>query len=195
MSCQHCTSDKADEHMHHQPVATDPVCGMEVRLGAGKPSYEHAGDAYHFCSQRCHDRFAEDPEHFLSGAHRDAYEDMPAGTTYTCPMDPEIIRDEPGDCPICGMALEPMGVPTGQEGPNPELIDFTRRFWFGAALTLPVLILSLWPLLGLAFLRDACGEPPAAWADPVLVTSVFPWTGWPFFARPAKSNFSSPLST
>lgn len=194
MSCQHCTSDKADEHMHHQPVATDPVCGMEVRLGAGKPSYEHAGDAYHFCSQRCHDRFAEDPEHFLSGAHRDAYEDMPAGTTYTCPMDPEIIRDEPGDCPICGMALEPMGVPTGQEGPNPELIDFTRRFWFGATLTLPVLVLAMGPMLGLGFLREALGETRAAWAELVLATPVVLWSGWPFFERGVKSVMNRHLN-
>ncbi len=194
MSCQHCTSDKADEHMHHQPVATDPVCGMEVRLGAGKPSYEHAGDAYHFCSQRCHDRFAEDPEHFLSGAHRDAYEGMPAGTTYTCPMDPEIIRDEPGDCPICGMALEPMGVPTGQEGPNPELIDFTRRFWFGAALTLPVLVLAMGPMLGLGFLREALGETRAAWAELVLATPVVLWSGWPFFERGVKSVINRHLN-
>ncbi|TIV42628.1 MAG: copper-transporting ATPase, partial [Mesorhizobium sp.] len=65
---------------------------------------------------------------------------MPKGTQYTCPMHPEIIRDKPGSCPICGMALEPMGVPTGDEGPNPELVDFTRRFWVSAALSAPLLI-------------------------------------------------------
>ena len=66
---------------------------------------------------------------------RPAEPTLPKGTQYTCPMHPQIVRDKPGSCPICGMALEPMGVPTGDEGPNPELVDFTRRLWVSAALS------------------------------------------------------------
>lgn len=194
MSCQHCSPEETKEDVHHQPVATDPVCGMEVRIGAGKPSHAHDGETYHFCSQRCHDRFADDPDHFLTGAHLQSYEDMPEGTKYTCPMDPEIVRDEPGDCPICGMALEPMGVPTGEEGPNPELVDFTRRFWVGAVLTLPVLVLAMGPMIGLGFLREALGETRAAWAELVLATPVVLWSGWPFFERGVKSVINRHLN-
>ncbi len=127
-------------HHHNQDsvmadalTAKDPVCGMTVNLDAAKPTREHKGETYHFCSQKCHDRFTADPEHFLSGAHKQADKAQPKGTKYTCPMHPEIIQDAPGDCPICGMALEPMGVPAADQGPNPELVDFKRRFWIGAA--------------------------------------------------------------
>ena len=125
------------DHSHQHGGATvsadamtvkDPVCGMTVKLDAGKPSREYKGTTYHFCSQKCHDKFAADPESFLAEDHTDKGKSLPKGTKYTCPMHPEIVRDNPGECPICGMALEPMGVPAADEGPNPELIDFTRRF-------------------------------------------------------------------
>ena len=111
--------------------AIDPVCGMKVDTSAGKPRFEHEGRLYHFCSQRCHDRFAGDPEHYLSGAHKQAEKEAPKGTLYTCPMHPEVVQEGPGTCPICGMALEPMGVPSPDDGPNPELVDFKRRFFVG----------------------------------------------------------------
>ncbi len=119
---------------------------------------------------------------------------MPAGTQYTCPMHPEIIQDHPGDCPICGMALEPMGVPTGDEGPNPELVDFRRRFWIGAVLTVPLLVLSMGPFVGLGFVREAIGESIAGWTELILATPVILWSGWPFFERGAKSVITRNLN-
>lgn len=194
MSCPSCAAEPENNTKHNLPTATDPVCGMDVRIGAGKPHLEHEGESFHFCSQRCHDRFAEDPGHFLSGAHLQSYEDMPEGTQYTCPMDPEIIRDAPGDCPICGMALEPMGVPLADQGPNPELIDFTRRFWVGAVLTIPIFLLAMGPMVGLGFLREMLGEPLAGWTELVLATPVVLWSGWPFFERGVKSVINRHLN-
>ena len=181
-------------HDHHGVSVKDPVCGMDVDPNANKPTADHEGATYHFCSVSCHDKFVVDPGHYLSGAHKQSYENMPEGTQYTCPMHPEIVEDEPGDCPICGMALEPMGVPTGEEGPNPELVDFRRRFWIGAVLTLPLLLLSMGPFVGLGFMRDAIGEGVAGWAELVLATPVILWAGWPFFERGAKSVISRNLN-
>ena len=141
-----------NEHAHHHhdhcahgaaedAVVRDPVCGMIVDPKAGKPSIEHGGDIYHFCSAGCRTKFEADPERYLG--ERPAPEPMPKGTQYTCPMHPEIVRDAPGACPICGMALEPMGVPTGDGGPNPELVDFTHRFWVSTVLALPLFVIAM----------------------------------------------------
>lgn len=120
----------ATHGMHHDHEAAntttvkDPVCGMNVTLGAGKPSFEHDSKTWHFCSQKCHDKFAADPVHYLTGEHKKAAAQATApasaGTLYTCPMHSETIRDAPGDCPKCGMALESMGVPSGDGGPTPS---------------------------------------------------------------------------
>ncbi len=174
-------------------TAKDPVCGMTVQLNTGKPTFDHGGTTYHFCSQGCQTKFSGDPEHYLSGAHRKQAEEMPAGTKYTCPMHPEIVSDKPADCPICGMALEPMGIPSGDEGPNPELVDFTRRFWVGAVLSLPLLVLAMGPMVGLG-IRGAIGETAAQWIELVLATPVVLWCGWPFFQRGVKSIVSGNLN-
>ncbi|MCP5229272.1 heavy metal translocating P-type ATPase [Accumulibacter sp.] len=175
-------------------TAQDPVCGMSVTLGAGTPSFDHGGKTWHFCSQKCHDRFAVDPAHFLTGAHKKQAPPAPAGTQYTCPMHPEIVRDAPGDCPKCGMALEPMGIPGGAEGPNPELVDFRRRFRIGAVLTVPLLLLTMGPFLGLGLVRDLLGERTAQWVELVLGTPVVLWAGWPFFVRGIKSVVNRSLN-
>ena len=180
---------------HHAPaVVKDPVCGMTVDPNAGKPRFDHNGSTYHFCSEKCLGKFKADPDHYLSGAHEKAAENSPVGTKYTCPMHPEIVRDAPGDCPICGMALEPIGVPTGEEGPNLELIDFTRRFWVGAILTVPLLVLTMGPFVGLGFIREAVGERAALWIELILGTPVILWSGWPFFVRGVKSVVNRSLN-
>jgi Cu+-exporting ATPase len=107
-------------------------------------------------------------------------------TIYTCPMHPEIEQVGPGDCPICGMALEPKGVPAGDEGPNPELVDFRRRFAVGVALTVPLVVIAMGPMVGLPV--DAwIGARVARWLELILATPVVLWSGWPFLVRGWKS--------
>ena len=192
--------DHSHDHDAHLSVAIevsvakekDPVCGMTVEPGSATPSHEHDGKTYRFCSQKCLDKFAADPEHFLTSDREQ--EIQPQGTKYTCPMHPEIVRDEPGDCPICGMALEPMGVPAADEGPNPELIDFKRRFLIGTVLTLPLLVLTMGPYVGLGVVREIFGERVTLWIELILSTPVILWAGWPFFVRGAKSVVNRSLN-
>jgi Cu+-exporting ATPase len=156
-------------------MAVDPVCGMTVTLGRGKPHLTHDGAEYHFCGQRCRDRFAADPRFYLSGRHKGRPKPGKKAVTYTCPMHPEIVKDGPGACPICGMALEPTsGV---SEGPNEELVDFTRRLAVSAALAVPVLVLAMGPMVGLPV------PPWARYAELLLATPVVLWAALPFFRR------------
>ena len=160
--------------------ATDPVCGMKVDRASAQHFLRHEGKGQYFCSAACKGKFEAEPQKFLGD--RPAAAAMPKGTQYTCPMHPEIVRDAPGSCPICGMALEPMGVPTGDEGPNPELVDFTRRFWVSAVLSIPLLVITMGPMLSLP-VRDWIGERTAVWLEFVLATPVVLWAAIPFFKR------------
>jgi Cu+-exporting ATPase len=156
---------------------------MTVARATAKHMAKHSGQRFYFCSGGCHEKFEAEPDKYLEG--RPAPEPMPEGTLYTCPMDPEIVQEGPGDCPICGMALEPM-MPSADAGPNPELIDFRRRFWIGATLTVPLLVLTMGPLLGLP-VREWIGERLTLWIELVLGTPVILWCGWPFLVRGVKS--------
>ncbi|MBO6676559.1 MAG: heavy metal translocating P-type ATPase [Rhizobiales bacterium] len=161
-------------------VVIDPVCGMTVKLDADKPSLEYKGDTYRFCSEGCRAKFNADPWFYVSG--NKARKKPPADKTalYTCPMDPEIIQEGPGTCPICGMALEPMdGI---AEGPNHELIDFTRRLWVSALAAIPLLILTMGPMLGLP-IREWLGESVTLYLEFALATPVIVWAAAPFFHR------------
>jgi Cu+-exporting ATPase len=106
-----------------------------------------------------------------------------SGAVYTCPMHPEVRQTKHGACPLCGMGLELESSAVDDEGPNPELVDFTRRFWVAAILTLPVLVLAMSPYLGLTAIRDFFGERNAMWLELVFSTPVILWSGWPFFVR------------
>jgi Cu+-exporting ATPase len=168
-------------------VAIDPVCGMTVDTTAGKPTHEHAGRVYHFCSAGCRTKFAADPERYLEPARREAAAAAEAtsaskGTLYTCPMHPEIVQEGPGSCPICGMALEPMGPPVRDAGPNPELVDFSQRLTVGTALTVPILVLAMGDHVGLP-VQSWLGPRLAQWLELVLATPVMLWCGAPFFER------------
>ncbi len=118
------------------------------------------------------------------------YDKVPAdysGTVYTCPMHPEVRQTRMGSCPICGMGLELESAAMVEDGPNPELVDFTRRFWVGAVLTLPLLILTMGPFLGWSGVREIFGERSTLWIEFVLGTPVVLWCGWPFLQRGLNS--------
>ncbi len=162
-------------------TAKDPVCGMSVDRSTAKHFLKHEGEKFYFCSPGCRAKFEANPADYRDG-NRPAPKPMPKGTQYTCPMHPEVISDHPGDCPKCGMALEPMGIPPADEGPNPELVDFTRRFWVSAVLAVPLLALTMGPMIGLP-LRDMIGEARAVWLELALATPVVLWAAIPFFRR------------
>lgn len=161
-------------------TAIDPVCGMTVDVASSAHRTTRDGKHYYFCHAGCQTKFESDPERYLE-PQPDPEPALP-GTIYTCPMHPEIEQEGPGTCPLCGMALEPMGIPEGDTGPNPELVDFTRRFWIGLIFTVPVFILAMGPLIGLP-IKDWIGHRVAAWAELVLAAPVVLWSGWPFFER------------
>ena len=174
----HCR-DKFSAEPDSYITATDPVCGMQVDRATAAHIAKHAGAREYFCSSHCKTKFEAKPESYLGD--RPAPEPMPAGTQYTCPMDPEIITDEPADCPICGMALEPM-TPSLDDGPNPELVDFRRRLWLGAPLALIVLILEMGSHLGLP-VAETIGAQLAQWLQFAFAAPVVAWVGAPFFKR------------
>ncbi|WP_373852214.1 heavy metal translocating P-type ATPase [Bradyrhizobium sp.] len=157
--------------------AIDPVCGMKVNPATAKHRFNYNGEEYLFCSGRCRERFEAEPDKYLKP--REAEPPMPAGTIYTCPMHPEVRQVGPGSCPICGMALEPEEISL-DDGPDPELIDMTRRFWIALALTLPVFALEMGSHLGLMHLVP---QAWSNWISFVLATPVVLWAGAPFFVR------------
>src|SRR5262249_54059475 len=137
----------SDDHAHHghahaapERGVLDPVCGMAVDPHTTPHRHTHQGHPYYFCSTGCRTKFAADPPKDPGGVK--AAKPVPEGTIYTCPMRPEIRQVGPGACPICGMALEPEFV-SADAGPNSELVDMTRRFWVGFALSLPVVALEM----------------------------------------------------
>jgi len=137
---------------------------------------EHDGQSYFFCGTRCRERFIAEPARYVS--EKPMQEQATAGTQWTCPMHPEIIRDAPGACPICGMALEPLIPVAGEEPENPELRHMTHRLWVTAALSVPLLIIAMG---GHAV---AILSPRAlAWLQLALATPAVLWGGWPFFQR------------
>jgi Cu+-exporting ATPase len=162
----------------------DPVCGMDVEEEDSVGTVPHDGVTYYFCAESCLERFRDNPSEFLSGARGSA---PPPATgdgeavQYICPMDPEVVSDTPGACPTCGMALEPKII-TLDSGPNPELIDMRRRFWWGAALAIPVFGLTMADMAGGGTLLMTA-RPLVNWIGLAFSTPVVFWCGWPFFQR------------
>ncbi len=178
--CEGCRT-KFEAARQDYLTAKDPVCGMSVDRATAKHFLRHEGEKHYFCSAGCKTKFEAAPADYRDG-NKPQPKPAPKGTQYTCPMHPEVISDHPADCPKCGMALEPMGIPPMDEGPNPELVDFTRRLWISGILAVPLLVITMGPMIGLP-VRDWLSEPLATWAELVLATPVVLWAALPFFRR------------
>jgi len=161
-----------------ESLPIDPVCGMEVDPSTDLRT-DYNGTTYFFCHPSCLERFTANPIEFLEPREPEAA--IP-GAIYTCPMHPEIRQEGPGSCPICGMALEPERV-TLDEGPNPELVDMTRRFRAAALLGLPVMLYAMLEMIASGFLHGAVPPTAANWFQLVLATPVVFWAGAPLFSR------------
>ncbi len=161
----------------------DPVCGMDVDPSDSAGSVDYGGKTYHFCSDGCLEEFKAAPESFLSEELKAAkISAAPKDAVYTCPMHPEIRQIGPGSCPICGMALEPLEI-TADAGPDPELIDMTRRFKVAAALTAPLLIVSMSDLIPGLHLQESLSPAFLLWSQFALATPAVIWAGLPLLER------------
>ncbi len=179
-SCRHSAHSDAMPSVATDGSVVDPVCGMRVATNSPH-QVQHEGQAYHFCSAGCRSKFVADPVRYLKPVAHEDTAPVPVGAQFTCPMHPEIVRDAPGTCPICGMALEPM-MPSLDDGENPELIDFRRRLWWTLPLSVSVLLLAMF---GHHF--PALPTNARTWVELLLSTPVVLWAGWPFFQRWAQS--------
>mgnify|MGYP005812546947 CR=1 FL=1 len=171
---------------HHGPdaaLATDPVCGMTVDPQTARHRFDHLGHTYFFCCARCRERFMADPQSWLDKQSAPKTAPAPAvpGATYTCPMHPEIQQIGPGDCPKCGMALEPM-MPTAEADEGGEVRALGRRLLWLAILTLPVFVIAMGP-----HAMGVQAAPPWRWAEALLASVVVLWGGAPFFKRGWRS--------
>ncbi|WP_081491627.1 heavy metal translocating P-type ATPase [Rhodanobacter denitrificans] len=177
----HTGSNNHGDHTHTGEGSTvvDPVCGMQVDPVRTAHHAEHEGITHHFCSARCLERFVADPARYLTRQSDDV--PAPTGTMYTCPMHPQVRQDGPGICPICGMALEPE-MPGLDDEDNPDLRDFSRRFWWTLPATVVVLVLAMF---GHYFPRLPVDT--RTWIELVLTIPVVLWAGWPFFVRCVQS--------
>jgi Cu+-exporting ATPase len=169
-------------------MAKDPICGMTIDETSSLRA-ERDGQTFYFCCEHCRQKFLAQPATVASTLQPVAWK--PASKVlYTCPMHPQIEQDHPGDCPICGMALEPktpLGGAAGTEEENAELRDMTRRFWIGVALTLPVFLLAMVHLVPGLHLDAVLPNEVSRWLQFILSTPVVLWAGWPFFKRGWRS--------
>jgi Cu+-exporting ATPase len=167
----------------------DPVCGMVVQPATAKNRAEHDGQTYYFCCGGCKAKFMAAPGQYLNPTAGPASSvpgvptaPLTAGTIYTCPMHPQIRRNAPGSCPICGMALEPEGIPEA-EGTSPELKKMTRRFVIGAVLATPIFVLEMGGHLTVLHLDHYVSMAASTWIQFALATPIVLWCAWPFFQR------------
>jgi Cu+-exporting ATPase len=183
-------SNEALMDRSEEETALDPVCGMDVRPSEAGAREEFRGRAYFFCCPDCRDEFRSDPERYarrtkadFAPKRRPAAAPAPAAASeYTCPMHPEVVRPGPGPCPICGMALEPRAA-SAEEGPNPELVDMTRRLRVSAALTAPLVAIAMAEMLAPRALTHALPPRLVGFVELALATPVVLFGGAPFFAR------------
>ena len=169
-----------DNHPPPQPVSPtdlkDPVCGMKVTAQSAH-TLKHEGRPYYFCSAKCQGKFAANPLQYLVSTAPADSAPAAAGTVYTCPMHPEIRQEHPGNCPKCGMTLEPL-LPELEDDDNPELRDFQRRFWWTLPLTVMVFVLAMF-----GHRLQWMDMTVQSWVELVLSIPIVLWAGWPFFSR------------
>jgi len=188
MSDAEARSVRHTGHGHQHPpgaatsTAIDPVCGMTVDRLTSKHRFNYQGETFQFCSARCHAKFAAEPEKYLDRAEPASAPEASPGAIWTCPMHPEIRQDQPGTCPICGMALEP-AVPSAEALPNPELADMSRRFRVGLVLAIPVIVLAMADFIPGVRLASVIAPRWSNLLQFVLASPVVLWSGWPFFVR------------
>jgi P-type Cu+ transporter len=172
--------------------AIDPVCKMKVTVAGAKWQHDYRGQTHFFCCEGCMKKFAATPQRYVDDTAKPATAGQgselaaaatagPVGTSWICPMDPEVDEAKPGPCPKCGMALEP-STPT-LDLANPELADMSRRFWVALVLTLPVFLVGMSHLLPMAALPHWMHSSTTRWAQLLLSAPVVVWTGAPFFKR------------
>ncbi|UTO20451.1 heavy metal translocating P-type ATPase [Acinetobacter sp. Z1] len=174
-----CCGGGSNQHQHGadpNQAEIDPVCGMSVKTTTTLKT-DYQGKTYYFCNPSCVDKFQNDPEFYLIPLDQRSVPEGAMDMDYTCPMDPEIVQKGPGTCPICGMALEPMQ-PSLDDGPNPELVDFSKRFWTTLPLSLLVMILAMGSHIH-AFISPHI-QP---WIELVLSLPVVLWAGYPILQR------------
>ena len=180
-----------DNHAQHDKGApyTDPVCGMKVAANPYK-MVEHERKHYYFCSDCCVQKFRANPNHYVQKENSSvtSLAEASADVIYTCPMHPEIRQVGPGNCPICGMALEPL-MASPEETENVELISMTRRFWVSAVLTLPLLLIAMSEMFP-SLTQHRFGVNNYQWLQTALATPVVLWGGWPFFVLAWRSFVS-----
>lgn len=188
--------EKEDRGSSEASSRRDPVCGMTV--GPESPHrFVYDGVEYAFCAGQCLEKFRQSPEGYLKAAPEEeqATEAPPPaeGRGYTCPMHPEIVRDAPGSCPKCGMALEARTVSVEADEENPELVDMRRRFWTSAALTAPLFLIAMADMLPGHPLKNLATLRTLGWLQLALGTPVVLWGGWPFFVKAWQSiTYRSP---
>ncbi len=184
--------------MQHMNVAqitddavVDPVCGMSTESPESYIAYDYEETTFYFCSNHCLEKFKRSPDRFLSDEIDRSDGEVPETdtkkhTSYTCPMHPEVHREGPGDCPKCGMALEPKTV-AEESDDNHEYLFMRKRFWISVILSLPVMVIAMRDLFGLGFLERTFGSVTLHWAEFVLATPVVLWGGRVFYVRAWKS--------
>lgn len=194
MKNHNCCSSKQEEkkdshgnhgHHHHKEssgstTVKDPVCGMDVDSATSKRKFNYKNQDYFFCSDSCLKKFSQDPEKYLENKQESIPIDSNA--IYTCPMHPEIQQVGPGSCPICGMALEPME-PTLEEGPNPELLDFSKRFKIGSLFAVPLLVATMSEMIPGYEAYKLFPQGTFNWFQFILSTPVVLWAGFPLLQK------------